>query len=228
MLLKIASLNWVKDRDPAVQFPAEARKASLLQNVQLWEWWDRAVTDHSPRSIAQDKNKLSYTSTPPYAFKPWTGTNVNVSFYLKYQTSGSYVKPCEYLNMVRCCTLICVEYGQVSVGSAIFWDITRCRVEILYRITTLHGVVSQKRADLIYVAGKAWNHAGVSGFTSICFPLSRYRFLIPEAQRTHQSVHTFPYLIKNLKILKEKDFIEIKFTTGNCLIYRVRKRTNET
>ena len=67
------------------------------------------------------------------------------------------------------------------VGSAFFWNITQCRVVILYRRfgttsralldgtdrlsrnagygTTIQGrVESQKTADLIYVAAEAWDH----------------------------------------------------------------------
>jgi hypothetical protein len=63
----------------------------------------------------------------------------------------------------------------ILMRTALFWDITRHRVVIIYRrfgttyrthlqgsrcpmtITTLHHVIPQKCADLINIAAKAWN-----------------------------------------------------------------------
>jgi hypothetical protein len=61
------------------------------------------------------------------------------------------------------------EFGETQLGllmrSALFWDITRCRVVIVYRCfgktyrSHLHGsrrrVISQNNADLINIAAEA-------------------------------------------------------------------------
>jgi hypothetical protein len=40
---------------------------------------------------------------------------------------------------------------QKKLSSALFWDIMRCRAVI----TTQHGIISQKSADLINIAAEA-------------------------------------------------------------------------
>jgi hypothetical protein len=72
--------------------------------------------------------------------------------------------------------------------SVLFWDITQCMVVILYRrfrttywphlqgsrsVTTQRCVISQKRADLIYIAEEAWDHSNRGTHWMVCWVETR-------------------------------------------------------